>query len=473
MRDRAAMRSRGPAKFWHVLATPLRLALVALFALLTCGPAVIAENTQSGASFFVRERQQMQQLQPSRRPAPQLQALRPRQQARHPARPAPAPPAPVYYSAPVRVAIPQAAPPAGDKLPPSYSVAVLGDSLAVQLTQGLQEAFAERPELAFLRKGRESSGLVRDDFYNWPKSIAELLAGTEHIDLAIMMIGSNDRQALRDGAVDVEPLSPRWRELYAARVEALAAQFRDRGIKLIWVGMPSMKNERYASELAELNEIFRTRAAKAGAVYIDIWEAFLNDGGKYDASGPDVNGEIARLRAGDGIHFTKAGARKLAHFVEAEVKRGFEATAPKAEPEFAALPPFVPDETPAPPAIAMPAAAEPANIDINSLIRRAAEGEARAPEAQGAAPAPAPEPSIQASLALPAEAPALYIPVRPAAGPVMMLTAPILAPGGALARRESAASGGEAQALIDRAFRQGVLPPPRRHAAFAWPRSQP
>jgi uncharacterized protein len=37
--------------------------------------------------------------------------------------------------------------------------------------------------------------------------------------------------------------------------------------------------------------------------------------------GPDFEGQTRRLRAGDGVHFTRAGARKLAHYVEREIRR--------------------------------------------------------------------------------------------------------------------------------------------------------
>jgi hypothetical protein len=37
--------------------------------------------------------------------------------------------------------------------------------------------------------------------------------------------------------------------------------------------------------------------------------------------GPDFEGQIRRLRSGDGTHFTQPGARKLAHYVEREIQR--------------------------------------------------------------------------------------------------------------------------------------------------------
>ena len=37
--------------------------------------------------------------------------------------------------------------------------------------------------------------------------------------------------------------------------------------------------------------------------------------------GPDFEGQIRQLRSYDGVYFTKAGARKLAHYVERDINR--------------------------------------------------------------------------------------------------------------------------------------------------------
>ena len=54
---------------------------------------------------------------------------------------------------------------------------------------------------------------------------------------------------------------------------------------------------------------------------IDIWDGFVDEDGRYAQSGPDVEGQTRRLRTSDGVYFTQAGARKLAHYVEREVQR--------------------------------------------------------------------------------------------------------------------------------------------------------
>src|SRR5262249_56063408 len=48
---------------------------------------------------------------------------------------------------------------------------------------------------------------------------------------------------------------------------------------------------------------------------------FVDEEGKFSPQGPDYLGQTRRLRTGDGVYFTKFGARKLAHYVEREIER--------------------------------------------------------------------------------------------------------------------------------------------------------
>jgi uncharacterized protein len=297
-------------------------------------------------------------------------------------------------------------------VPPSFFVAVLGDSLGVQLGQGLTEAFADRPEVAILRKAREDTGLVRADFYDWVKASQDLLAGTEKINVAVILIGSNDHQSIRDGATSFEPHAGKWDEIYTARIEAIANQFREKKIPLIWVGLPIIKSERMSQEALKLNEMYKDHAEKAGATYVDIWEAFADDHGGFAASGPDVEGQTVRLRAADGIHFTKAGGRKLANFVEDEIKRVLDSTEPDDASNLAKL-------SPAPQGPTAPA------VEV--------------------APAVAHQ--------------------RPPVGPVLSLTGPPVSPDAALVNRVS--TGAEPRPAINDEAHEP--PKPGRADDFSWP----
>ncbi len=316
---------------------------------------------------------------------------------------------------------------------PSFVIAVFGDNVGQMLAQGLTEAYADR-NVSVVRRARENTGLVRDDYYDWPKAVQDVLASDQKIDLAVMMLGSNDRQAIRDGGQSVEVLSERWKELYRARALAIAEAFKKKNIPLVWVGMTVMKNERLSSDLVQFNEIYRDVAQRTGASFVDVWEPFVDDRNRFTLSGPDLNGHVTRIRTGDGVHFTRAGARKLAHFVEGDVKRFIDQRTTPA-PTFADAPAPQPGAQPGP-------------------------QEARLPTDPSAPAAP------QNAIPVPAPAPLVTAPSRPAAGPVIPLTANSLSPGGELATRPAPARGGDKGTLES-------MPPESRAGRaddFRWPR---
>ncbi len=300
-------------------------------------------------------------------------------------------------------------------VPPTFFVAVIGDSLSLLLAEGLTDQMSDRPEVGVLRDGREDSGLVRDDFYNWTKAAHDLIGSGQKINVAVMMIGSNDHQPLHDASGTYDPDTPKWQELYAARVDAISAMFRDAKIPLLWVGLPIMKSDRLSSEMQALNDIYREHASKNGATYIDIWDAFGDERGQFSPYGPDINGQTVRLRSFDGVHFTRAGAVKLASFVAPDVGQILDAGTPQGDAALAKI------ET------TTPAGTAPANAAV--------------------------------------------APAKPPIGPVLPLTGPAIAPGAQLAT-PAADQQGAAQSLVEQTFASGKPPEPKPGRAddFSWPR---
>jgi hypothetical protein len=70
-----------------------------------------------------------------------------------------------------------------------------------------------------------------------------------------------------------------------------------------------------------LDALYRDVAGKAGITYVDVWDGFVDEAGRFLQKGPDFEGQIRQLRSYDGVYFTKPGARKLAHYVEREINR--------------------------------------------------------------------------------------------------------------------------------------------------------
>ncbi len=119
----------------------------------------------------------------------------------------------------------------------------------------------------------------------------------------------------------VEFRSEQWEKIYSRRIDETIAALKAKGAPVIWVGLPSIRGTRSTADAAYLNDLYRSRAEHAGIVYIDLWDGFVDESGKYSNYGPDYEGQTRRLRSSDGVFFTKYGALKLAHYVERELQR--------------------------------------------------------------------------------------------------------------------------------------------------------
>lgn len=113
----------------------------------------------------------------------------------------------------------------------------------------------------------------------------------------------------------------RWVELYAKKIEEMITVLKSKGVPVLWVGLPAVRGPKAMSDTLFLNSLYRDAAGKAGITYVDVWDGFVDEAGRFLPQGPDFEGQIRRLRSSDGVYFTRPGARKLAHYAEREITR--------------------------------------------------------------------------------------------------------------------------------------------------------
>ena len=206
--------------------------------------------------------------------------------------------------------------PTGDR----YRILVIGDSLGDGLWQGLYRAFQEDKNLEFINRSKASGGLVRSDSNSWESQLTDILKN-DTFQIAVMMFGANDDQAIKSGKDWLKVGSEPWRQAYGERVEAIIKKLRAANIAVYWVGLPVMRSPDQSADAEMMNEVFREKAFINSAKYIDTWNGFTDESGRFSAYGPDMSGQVKRLRSDDGVHFTERGSVKLAHFVEKEMRR--------------------------------------------------------------------------------------------------------------------------------------------------------
>ena len=315
----------------------------------------------------------------------------------------------------------KAPPPEKRETVPERNVLVLGDAMADWLAYGLEDAYAERPDMGVIRRHKTVSGLIKyqpkGDPADWAAAAKGILA-TEKPDAIVIMLGLNDRVAMREPAVDksdgklsdkksdkkdakakpdakpadaksgakpdgatdaaakpedkavdtelppndaadngdappvtapeksartpnglYEFREERWVELYSKKIEEMIGVTKSKGVPVLWVGLPAVRGARATADMLFLDSLYRDAAGKAGITYVDVWDGFVDEAGRFLQQGPDFEGQIRRLRSYDGVYFTRPGARKLAHYVEREITRLLAArSAPIALPTEPATP---------------------------------------------------------------------------------------------------------------------------------------
>src|SRR5260221_5401281 len=280
---------------------------------------------------------------------------------------------------------------------PERNVLVLGDAMADWLAYGLEDAYSEQPDMGVIRRHKTVSGLIKyqpkGDPTDWPAAARGILA-TEKPDAIVVMLGLNDRVALREPAADKKSdkkddkkdarakpdgkpadakpgakpdgapdatakpdakpvdtelsddaadsdappvIAPekstrpanglyefreeRWVELYSKKIEEMIGVLKSKGVPVLWVGLPAVRGTKATADMLFLDSLYRDGAGKAGITYVDVWDGFVDEAGRFLQRGPAFEGQICRLRVYDAVFFTKPAATKRAHYVDHEITR--------------------------------------------------------------------------------------------------------------------------------------------------------
>lgn len=167
------------------------------------------------------------------------------------------------------------------------------------------------------------TGLVRDDFFDWPANIRTQLAKRD-AEAVVIMMGGNDGQGftlpggrvLRDG-------TPEWAAEYQRRATIMMRLITENGKRHVyWVGMPIAKSARLAKDYELINNGLRAAAASVpGATFVDIWADFAPEGRYTDF----LDGKLVRAR--DGVHLNRDGAALLSRKLYALLDRDWRLSA--------------------------------------------------------------------------------------------------------------------------------------------------
>jgi len=208
--------------------------------------------------------------------------------------------------------------PALPKSPTAKRILVVGDFIASHIGDGLEALYADNPDLVVIKQIEAASGMVRDDYYNWPAKIDEALT-TNKPDVILIALGANDRQSLRFDGQSFDFGNELWEKHYRARLKNF---MQNPNMPLqAWLGLPPFQKTQLNAAALTLNSYLEEEASKIEAHFIDIWQGFVDDKNSFNFSGYDPQGQFVRLRTSDGINFTVAGKLKLAFYADIAIKK--------------------------------------------------------------------------------------------------------------------------------------------------------
>ena len=190
------------------------------------------------------------------------------------------------------------------------TIVVFGDSQAAGLARGLQRVLIEDPRYRVINRTHAGAALVHSES-EWLAPV-ERFTAKEKADIAVVMLGANDRLDMHGEHGYLRFRGDGWRDAYAERVDKILTLLSGAGIRIIWCGNPIARSATYTEDMSYINDIYGQEVARFGGQFVSLWTAVADDQGKYVAYAKDRDGTTTRMRADDGIHFTAAGYELIA-----------------------------------------------------------------------------------------------------------------------------------------------------------------
>jgi hypothetical protein len=225
------------------------------------------------------------------------------------------------------------APPLGDATttttrPPVYrtpSVAapvrilVAGDSLMGWIGPALLQGLPGAP-IDLKEDWQVGTGLARPDVRNWPSTLRTEVQETDP-EVVVLGFGGNDVQDMLADGKRVTVGSKAWEAEYQRRVAQVLNAIEGPNRTVYWIGLPVTARDNIEKASPAMARVVRAEiAVRPWAHYVDTKKALSPDG-TYIEDLPDGHGGLVKVRTGDGVHPTLAGAERMVRPLVAAIRK--------------------------------------------------------------------------------------------------------------------------------------------------------
>ncbi len=198
-------------------------------------------------------------------------------------------------------------------------VLIVGDSLGIDMGSALQYDLSATGVVKPSLDARESTGLTRPDYFDWPAELASDIKATAP-QVVVVMMGANDAQDFL-GPPDVPYSSPEWNTMYSERAAQFMKIAQSGGATVIWIGMPPMENPTLSAQMSDIDTLDQRAAAQQTPPvhYLSTWTLLGTPQGAYTAFITNAAGQVVNIRTPDGTHLTPGGGQVAAQLAMSEL----------------------------------------------------------------------------------------------------------------------------------------------------------
>lgn len=189
-----------------------------------------------------------------------------------------------------------------------------GDSLMQGVAPHVRHSLRKKYGINSIDLSKQSTGLAYSGFFDWHKTIKEQLNKHKDIALIVVFLGPNDPWDMPNpkGGKYLRFQSQAWEQLYRQKIRQIIETAKQKKVQMIWLGVPDMRKKKLNKGVRYLNTLYQSEAQKAGILYLPTQFLLTGKTAGYSKFLSTEQGKKIAVRTNDGIHFTRAGQKRIA-----------------------------------------------------------------------------------------------------------------------------------------------------------------
>lgn len=193
-------------------------------------------------------------------------------------------------------------------------VLFFGDRMMQSITPYAQKWLESEYQIDSVDFSQPDMGLASPDFANYLKQLELTLEQDKNVKLVVILLGLNDARDLQLENLTFKTNA--WESEYASRIQKIVQAAHNRDVKVMWLGIPHMKDVVLNEQMDYLDQLFaKELTSKQASVLWLKTSDLLSDGQQTYQDSMVLDGETVQIRTANGIDLTERGQQFMADYI--------------------------------------------------------------------------------------------------------------------------------------------------------------